>query len=264
MENNTTNNVHLLKLGESIVFGKSGVDYELEPGKVYNIKVDRYTDEVSLTIANTLSLPDKLYVTKPDHKFINKVINTYSNSNKTLGVMMAGTKGTGKTVMAKEIALKSNLPIIILDNNTHPRFLKQLFNKLENIPVCVIFDEFDKLGERYDDDQLLQVFDGVSSNGKHLVLLTCNDTDDVNEFMLDRCGRVRYYREFTEMSPSMIKEILDDRLDDKSESSALTDFIIANFSLVSFDNIASFVDEVNAYPNETFEDLFEDMNISSK
>lgn len=261
---NKTNSVHLLKLGESIVFGKSGVDYELEPGKVYTVKVDHYSDEVSLTIANTLSLPEKLYVTKSDGKFMDKVINTYNNSTKTLGVMLAGTKGTGKTVMAKEIALKSNLPIVTLDNNTHPRFLKQLFSKLQDIPVCVIFDEFDKLGERYDDDQLLQVFDGVSSNGKHLVLLTCNNTDDVNEFMLDRCGRVRYYREFDEMSPSMIQEILEDRLNDKKEVKALTDFIIANFGLVSFDNIASFTDEVNAYPKCSFEELFDDMNISSK
>lgn len=261
---NKTKNVHLLKIGESIVFGKSGVDYELEPGKVYTVKVDGYSDEVSLVIANTISLPDKLYVTKQDRKFIDKVINTYSASSNTIGVMMTGTKGTGKTVMAKEIAIESNLPIITLDNNTHPRFLKQLFSKLEDVPVCVIFDEFDKLGERYDDNMLLQVFDGVSSTGKHLVLLTCNNTEDVNEFMLDRCGRVRYYREFTEMSPSMIQEILTDRLNDKSEVSALADFIIANFKLVSFDNIASFADEVNAYPNDTFEELFEDMNISSK
>ena len=261
---NKNNNVHLLKIGESIVFGKSGVDYELEPGTVYTVKVDHFSDETTLEIGNSIQLPSKLYVTDADEKFITKVINTYDKSDKTLGVMLAGTKGTGKTVMAKEIAMKSNLPIITLDNNTHPRFIKQLFAKLENIPVCVIFDEFDKLGDRYDDDQLLQIFDGVASNGKHLILLTCNEVENVNEYMLDRCGRIRYYREFAEMSPSMVKEILDDRLTDKKEASVLTDFIIANFKLVSFDNIVSFVDEVNNYPDCTFEELFDDMNISSK
>ena len=82
--------------------------------------------------------------------------------------------------------------------------------------------------------------------------------------MLDRCGRIRYYREFEEMGPSMISEILTDRLDDKSEVEPLTDFIMANFGLLSFDNIASFADEVNLFPNDTFEELFSDMNISEK
>ena len=130
--------------------------------------------------------------------------------------------------------------------------------------MCVIFDEFDKMGEKYDSDSILRVLDGISSAGKHLILFTCNNVDMVNEYMLDRCGRIRYYREFEEMGPSMISEILTDRLEDKSEVKPLTDFIMANFGLLSFDNIASFADEVNLFPNDTFEELFSDMNISEK
>lgn len=264
MENKTNNNIQLLKLGEDIIFGKTGVDYAFEPGKVYVPKIDRYSGEVRLNIGNELTLPEKLYTPKSDEKFINKVLNTYQREGKTTGILLAGTKGTGKTVMAKEIAMKSNLPILTIDNSLNPIYLKSLFVKLENTPMCVIFDEFDKLGERYDSDSLLQVFDGVSSSGKHLLILTCNDTNDVNEYMLDRCSRVRYYREFEEMTVSMITEILEDRLEDKSEVKVVTDFIVANFGLVSFDNVAAFADEINAYPTDTLEELFEDMNISSK
>ena len=262
MENK--NEIQLLKLGEDIIFGKNGVDYALIPGTVYVPKVDHFSDEIQLNIGNSLQLPEKLYVPAADKKFINKVLNSYTSAEKTMGVLLAGTKGTGKTVMAKQIAKESGMPILTIDNSLHPTYLKQLFAKLESIPMCIIFDEFDKLGEKYDSDQILRVLDGVSSSGKHLLVFTCNDAEEVNSYLLDRCSRVRYYREFDEMGPSMIKEILEDRLTDKSEVNALTDFISKNFGLISFDNVASFADEVNNYPDDTYEELFKDMNISEK
>lgn len=257
-------NVQLLKLGDNIVFGETGVDYTLEAGIVYVPSVDYYTGELKLTIGNSLTLPEKLYTTKSDRKFVDKILKSYNDTDKTLGVLLGGTKGTGKTVMAKQIAEESGLPILTLDNNFQPSHLNKLFAKLENIPMCILFDEFDKLGDRYDSDQLLRVIDGASSCGKNLIVFTCNDVDDVNEYLLDRCSRVRYFREFSEMSASMISEILEDRLTDKTEVKVLTDFILENFNLVSFDNVAAFADEVNSYPNDTYEELFKDMNISQK
>ena len=127
-----------------------------------------------------------------------------------------------------------------------------------------MFDEIDKLGEDYDDDYLLKILDGANSSGKKLMLCTCNDAEDINEYLIDRCSRIRYWREFDELSASMIQNILEDKLNDKEEIKPLTDFIIENFAVVSFDNIASFVDEVNEYPTTSFEELFKDMNLSSK
>ena len=66
------------------------------------------------------------------------------------------------------------------------------------------------------------------------------------------------------MGPSRISGIWTDRLNDNSEVGPLTDFIMANFGLLSFDNMASFGDEVNLFPNDAFEELFSDMNISEK
>lgn len=261
MENNKTT---LLKIGEDIIFSQQGIDYELIPGKVYTVETDRYSGELKLHEAPSLQLPSKLYVIDEDKKFMSRVQQYYEQTDKTLGVLLAGTKGTGKTVMAKEIACNSNLPILLIDKSLSPRYLKTLFNKLEDTSMCVIFDEIDKLGENYDDDYILQIFDGVSSSGKHLIIATCNDTDNINECLLDRCSRMRYYREFEEMGPSMVSSILNDRLVDKKEVDALTDFIVKNFGCISFDNVASFAEEVNMYPSETFEKLFEDMNISTK
>lgn len=256
-----------LKVGKSInfKFNTEGLECDLTPGMVYNINVDRYTDAISLEESTGLSLPSKVYCTQRDERFIDKVINSYNLSESGFtGVMLAGLKGSGKTVMAKVIANKSGLPIINIDKNIRPYILRNLVSMLGDTSVCFLFDELDKVLADYDDSVLLQVLDGSDTKGKHMILFTCNDDDEISEYLIDRCSRIRYWREFDEMSPSLIMEVLNDKLNDKKEVKSLTDFIKDNFEVCSFDNIASFVKEANDYPTTTFEELFEDMNLSSK
>lgn len=256
-----------LKVGKSVSFkfNTEGLECDLTPGVVYNIKVDRYTDQITLEETEALSLPSKVYCTDRDNRFVNKVINSYNLADSGFtGVMLAGLKGSGKTVMMKVIANKSGLPIINIDKNIRPWILKTLVEKLGDTSVCFLFDELDKLLDDYDDSALLQILDGTDTKGKHMILFTCNDTDEISEYLIDRCSRIRYWREFEEMSPSLIMEVLEDRLDNKNEAKFLTDFIKDNFQVCSFDNIISFVKEANDYPTVTFEELFEDMNLSPK
>lgn len=256
-----------LKVGKSVnfKFNTEGLECDLTPGMVYNISVDRYTDAISLEESSGLSLPSKVYCTQRDERFIDKVINSYNLSESGFtGVMLAGLKGSGKTVMAKVIANKSGLPIINIAKNIRPYILRNLVEKLGDTSVCFLFDELDKVLADYDDSVLLQVLDGSDTKGKHMILFTCNDDDEISEYLIDRCSRIRYWRKFDEMSPSLIMEVLNDKLNDKKEVKSLTDFIKDNFEVCSFDTIASFVKEANDYPTTTFEELFEDMNISSK
>lgn len=261
MENN------FIKVGEKVVFKSKtdGLDYSLESGKVYSVDIDRYTEDVSFSVAPDLKMPEKVYSTADDDKFINKVINYYHKTNNTtVGVMLSGLKGSGKTIMMKRIAIESKLPIILIDKSFYPRQLVSLFNRLADTPVCVLMDEVDKLGDDYDDDYLLKILDGINSTGKKLMIFTCNDGNNINEYLVDRCSRIRYWKEYAETPASMIQTVLEDKLTDKDEVKPLTDFILNNFACVSFDNIAAFADEVNEYPNDTYEELFEDMNLSEK
>lgn len=256
-----------LKVGNNInfKFNTDGLEYDLIPGTVYNIVVDRYTDTVSLQESGKLPLPSKVYCTPRDERFIDKVVNSYNLSESGFtGVMLAGLKGSGKTVMAKMVANKSGLPIVNIDKNIRPHILRNIVEMLGDTSVCFLFDELDKVLADYDDSFLLQVLDGSDTKGKHMILFTCNDDSEISEYLIDRCSRIRYWREFKEMSPSLIMEVLNDKLNDKKEVKSLTDFIKDNFEVCSFDNIASFVKEANNYPTTTFEELFEDMNLSSK
>lgn len=261
------NNSKFIKVGNSISFkfNTDGLNYDLQPGIVYTVSYDSYENKFTLSEAPSLKLPDEMYLSESDNKFISKILNRFERSkNEVTGVMLSGLKGSGKTVMCKKVALDSNLPIILIDKSIHPKALCRLFNLLEDIDICAIIDEIDKLGADYDDSYLLKILDGINSSGRKLMLFTCNNDNMVSEFLIDRCSRIRYWKEFDEMSKDLIKYILEDRLEDKSEVKSVLDFIISRFGCVSFDNVNSFVQEVNENPNDTFEELFNDMNLSTK
>ena len=256
-----------LKVGKNVSFkfNTDGLECNLTPGMVYNIKVDSYTRVVSLEETTPFVMPSKVYCTSRDKRFIDKVLNSYKLSeNGFTGVMLSGLKGSGKTIMAKSIANESNLPIINIDKSVRPWALKVLVELLGDPNICFMFDELDKLLEDYDDSALLQILDGADTKGQHMILFTCNNEAYISEYLIDRCSRIRYWRKFGEISPSLIMEMLNDKLNDKKEVESLTDFIKDNFEICSFDNIASFINEVNNYPTATFEELFEDMNLTPK
>ena len=52
-----------------------------------------------------------------EHDFIDHVMKTFENTTSNLGILLNGTKGTGKTVTAKILANKMNLPVIIVPDN---------------------------------------------------------------------------------------------------------------------------------------------------
>lgn len=251
-----------IKVGEKIVNKPTGLDYDLINGKVYNLKWDRYNGMSYFEEDGLLSLPAKVYTTKGDDVFIKRV-NTYfqKTSKLSTGVMLSGIKGTGKTVMAKVIAKNSNLPIIVVDEDYPTGRINDFFRKFET-PVTIIFDEVDK---HWDTEDLLGWLDGVQTNAKKLVLFTCNNEDRVNDYLKDRCSRVRYIRHFeANDNARFLREILRDKgiAEDKIED-AYT-FIVNNFGLLSIDNILSFIDEKLLFPELSNEEIFNDMNISSK
>ena len=117
-------NKNFLKVGEKVVFKPKteGLDYALESGKVYTADIDRYTDEISFNTAPDITLPEKLYTTDEDNKFVNKVVDRYNITKEgTVGVMLSGLKGSGKTLMAKATAMRSNLPIIVVSGSVRAK-----------------------------------------------------------------------------------------------------------------------------------------------
>lgn len=249
-----------IKNRDQITPKPQGFDYELKSGKVYTLVEDHFTDELYLKEDEDFVMPVKYYQDKDDKRFVKKVINTFTNTEKlTTGVMLSGTKGCGKTLMAKHIAMLSNVPIIVLDKNVRASNLENFFTRI-SIDVCVIIDELDKY---WDTRYMLGFFDGVKPTGKKLVICTCNDEDEVSEYLNDRCSRIRYKRVFENLGVDTICSILSDIIDE-NKAIEVASFLVDNISVVSYDNVIVFGDEVKNNPDESLEDILEDLNIEKK
>lgn len=252
-------NAEFIKVGNQIIPKPKGADYELIKGGVYDLKWDRYEGHAIFTENGKLNLPNKIYELPEDKLFKTRVLNNFNNNDKSVGIMLAGTKGTGKTMLAKVIAKESNLPIIIVDSQ-YPANRLVTFFKQFTTPVCVIFDEIEK---NFNTEFMLDFLDGVEKTTKKLVLMTCNELHRISEYLQDRCSRVRYVRKY---SPSDNLAFLPMLIEDKQIKNAkeVEEFIKTKFTLPSIDNINAFLDEVKELEDEdiSLNDIIKYMNIN--
>ena len=254
-----------IKVANEIKFKPNvkGLDYNLENGKIYSVSFDRFRCESILNILQKFNMPKKVYMTEKDKIFINKIITHHNNIDSgTTGVMLSGMKGAGKTVIAKQIATLSNLPILIFDVNFPSSYLVKFFNMLGDLNVCIIFDEAEKDGN-LSTSELLKVMDGVNTIGKKLIIFTCNNQMSINEYICDRCSRIRYCKKFEELDIPTITEIVKDKAQHTNIDS-IVKFIVDNFKCINFDNVFEFINEINQFGDESLDDLFEDMNLTRK
>lgn len=97
---------------------------------------------------------------------LEKGMNSYKRFSRSLGVILSGDKGIGKSLLAKlicEESIRQGYPVILV-NACYPglaRFLESIDQE-----CVVLFDEFDKTfrSEKDNDDQaaLLSLFDGTT------------------------------------------------------------------------------------------------------
>lgn len=252
-------NAEFIKVGNNILPKPKGADYELIKGGVYDLKWDRYEGRAIFTENGKLNLPDKVYELEEDITFKTRVLNNFNKNDKSVGIMLAGTKGTGKTMLAKVIAKESNLPIIIVDSQ-YPANRLVTFFKQFTTPVCIIFDEIEK---NFDTSSMLDFLDGVEKTTKKLVLMTCNNLNRVSEYLQDRCSRVRYIRKYT---PTDNLAFLPMLIEDKQIKNAkkVEEFIKTKFKLPSIDNINAFLNEIKELEDEdiSLNDIIKYMNIN--
>lgn len=254
------NTKEFMKHGNMVVPIPAGNQYDLEPGKVYDLNFNRYHETHELTLNGDLNMPGKLYEIANNTKFINRVLNFFDKTKKqTTGVMLYGEKGTGKSLTAKIIAQQSNLPIIVINESCRYGDLNKFFKKFET-PVCCIFDEIEK---NFDTERLLGFLDGIEKTAKKLVIMTCNDRGKTSKYLDDRCSRVRYAKNYTFENNL---ELLDCLLKDSSvkEKDALRSFIRNRVAATSVDNIISIIEEIEYFQDtgESIEDIVTNMSIT--
>lgn len=249
-----------IKNGNSIIPIPQGTKYSLIPGKVYELKNTPFSD-VCLEEINEFKFPEDYYLGEGDERFMDKVVNTYNNTDKlTTGVLFSGLKGSGKTLMAKRTAIKSNLPIIVINGNVSSNEVESFFAQVCD-DVCIIMDELDK---NWYLPALLGFFDGVKPTCKKLILCTANDERDIDKYLNDRCSRIRYKRTFNSIGKDIAKTILSKYFDTDEAIDGAAEFCCSAMSVVSYDNVVTFGEEHKNNPDADFDELLNDLNIARK
>lgn len=206
---------------------------------------------------------------------INKVMRSFKEFTRNLGIILSGDKGIGKSLFARilcQTSMEAGFPVIVVDT-----FVPGIHSFLEEIEqeVVVLFDEFDKTfpSGGNDDDRrgnnnggggmsaqasLLSLLDGVSS-GKKLFVVTCNKFYDLNEYLINRPGRFHYHFRFGYPTANEIRTYLQDKIDKQywNEINKVVEF--GGKVNLNYDCLRAIAYELQS--GEKFEDAISDLNI---
>lgn len=253
-ENNSNNNLDSIIMAEKQKWINEGGIYYPIPGSatlysspgegIFRIYEDSRLKRLGLEkIDDSFVFDFKIYDLDCD-EIMNRIIKTWTSdifkeSNKNLGVIFNGLKGTGKTIAAKILSNRIGLPVVIISKPQEGilEFIQSL-----NFECVIFIDEAEKTFNE-DREVLLKMIDGVYNSKRKLYILTTNRLS-VDENLLGRPGRIRYIKEFTNLSTRAINDVIDDNLRDISMKNEVLK-LVDTLEISTIDILKSIIDECN-------------------
>lgn len=167
--------------------------------------------------------------------------DVFVRGNKNLGIIFNGLKGTGKTIASKILSNRMNMPIVVV-NAAYEGLLS--FIQSLCFECVVLIDEAEKtFHER--GDVLLKMIDGVYNESRKLYILTTNRLS-IDENLLGRPGRIRYIKQFGNLTAKAVADYIKDNLLDLCKTDMILD-IVDVLEISTIDILKSIVDEVNIH-----------------
>lgn len=194
-----------------------------------------------------------------------KILNSYSLSNRNFGTIISGESGMGKSVLMRLTCIKAiERGIPVINCAEYDQGLEDFISSIDQ-RVLVVFDEFEKKFKEdresgFDpQEKFLSLLDGVDG-GEKLFIITCNRTSALNDYMLNRPGRFYYHFKLTHPSSEEIEEYLKDNLTSKNAEKDINKILsLTDFYPFTFDNLRALTVELNNGYN--LEESLTDLNI---
>ncbi|ALO79635.1 P-loop NTPase superfamily protein [Bacillus phage Hobo] len=243
------------------IYGDDLKTFDQLPAATYKVDFHPMQGFSLEKIDNFESKEQKIYGSHQDK--IDKVLRSYGKFERSLGIILSGHKGMGKSMFVQLIAeavVAKGIPVIMV-TKAYPGiadFIEEIDQE-----ALVVFDEFEKMFNPRNDkaetqDNLLGLFDGTSQK-KRMYAITVNDLYKVNEFMLSRPGRFHYHIRFDYPTATEIEIYLRDKIEPKYYGQIKQVVSFANRVKLNYDSLRAIAFELNeGYP---FRAAIGDLNI---
>lgn len=234
--------------------------YDQLPAKTYLVKFNPMMGFSLKEVSDYELKEEKLYGTHIEK--IEKVLRSFSLQERSLGVILSGDKGIGKSLFTQLLAIESinsGMPVILVNDN-YPN-VAEFIDKISQ-KCLVLFDEFEKVfpqkGEGETQDYMLGLFDGTSQH-KRLYAITVNDVHKLSPFMVNRPGRFHYHIRFEYPTPAEIREYLTDKVSPEYHSEITAVELFSRKVKLNYDCLRAIAFELEV--GNTFADAIQDLNI---
>lgn len=253
---------YYLKSGSTYrVTSKKAMDlHEILPAANYVIKfspdIGYFLDQIE-----SFKKPSKMYgdVTKNTER----LLNTFLCRDGSTGVLLSGEKGSGKSLLAKNVAIEAavqNIPTLIINTAFHGDSFNAFIQAIEQ-PAIILLDEYEKVYDAETQPAMLTLLDGVYPS-KKLFILTVNDKWRVDSHMRNRPGRIFYIIDYSGLSEDFIREYCEDNLKDKSHINKIVQ-VSNTFDKFNFDMLKAVIEEMNRY-GESVVDVIKFLNVRAE
>lgn len=237
--------------------------YDALPAKTYTVRFAQMSG-FYLEERTDLAVKEKVYGVHMEKA--NKVLKSFALFQRSMGVILSGDKGIGKSLFARclcEQAVVAGHPVIIID-----QFIPGIAAYIESIDqeAVFLFDEFDKTfgdirtgdNEANPQSRLLSLFDGTAQ-GKKLFIITCNSLHRLNDYLVNRPGRFHYHFRFDYPTPEEILAYLTDKLSSQYQEEIEKVVLFSKKVSLNYDCLRAIAFELSL--GESFEAAIQDLNI---
>lgn len=264
----------IISVGDSFrIFGSEVNTYTKLPVATYTVEFNPMMGFSLLKVDDLEVGIDKVYGHRDDK--VDKVLRGYNATGRSLGLMLSGDKGQGKSLflrMLAEKAVESNLPVVRVTID-----VDGIADFIDSLGECmVVFDEFEKVfsksgasrgmdpeggGGGNRQDQFLSLFDGVSST-KRLYCITLNDVRRVSDYLLNRPGRFHYHIRFDYPGQEQIREYMTDQVPDITDDQIASIITLSNYTNLNYDHLQAIAFELTMHDYDAdVSEIVEDLNI---